>query len=98
MSGMRFSAIPDTHGQLPSLSAYAAPEGDVRHTDAVASRSSGGRPSTVCELAEPRNCGEHRPTHQAIARVARHDAEPAAGSFARISLLFVPDRERSDDA
>ena len=47
LSSMRVGAIPYSHGQLPSLSAIAAPYGDVRHSDAVSYGFAGGRPPTV---------------------------------------------------
>jgi len=95
---MRVSAIPYTHGQLPSLPAPAAPDGDVRHPDAVSSRLTGGRPTTVRKLAQSGNRGEYRPANQTVTGVTRHDAEPASGTLARVPIVFVPDRKRTDDA
>src|SRR5580704_10120072 len=95
---MRISAVPHPDGQLPSLSALVAPEGDVRHSDAVAYRFAGGRPPTVRELAESRNCREYRPAYPPVARIAQHDAEPATSTLTRFAVIFVADRKWSDDA
>src|SRR6476661_8578630 len=49
-------------------------------------------------MAEPRDGGEYWSTHPAVARIARDDAEPAPGALARIPVVPVPDRKRTDDA
>src|ERR1700722_2757015 len=95
---MRVGAVPHPNGQLPSLSALVAPEGDVRHSDAVADRFTGGRPPTVRELAKSRNRRKHWPAYPAVARIAQHDAEPATSTLTRFAVVFVADRKRSDDA
>src|SRR6185437_5856366 len=95
---MRARAVSHPHRQLPSMPATTAPEGDVRHSDAVSSRFAGGRPPTVRELAESRYCREHRSAHPAVEGVARYDAKPATGTLARVPFLFVTHRKRTDDA
>src|ERR1700722_211321 len=49
-------------------------------------------------MAEPRDGGEYWSTHPAVARIARDDAEPTPGALARIPVVSVPDRKRSNDA
>src|SRR6202166_887472 len=49
-------------------------------------------------MAERRDGGEYWSTHPAVARIARDDAEPAPGALARIPVVPVPDRKRTDDA
>src|SRR6266852_2218183 len=49
-------------------------------------------------MAEPRDGGEYWSTHPAVARIARDDAKPTPGALARIPVVPVPDRKRTNDA
>src|SRR5437879_13719727 len=48
-------------------------------------------------MAQPGDGGKYWAAHPAIARIPRHDAEPVAGTLARLAVVSLANRKRADD-